>query len=47
MLHLEYFGIRVTNLERSLAFYTELFGLKEVRRGTPPSMGVDVELGFS
>jgi catechol 2,3-dioxygenase-like lactoylglutathione lyase family enzyme len=31
---LRYFGIRVTDLERSLAFYTSLLGLKERRRGT-------------
>lgn len=30
---LRYFGIRVTELERSLKFYTELLGLKERRRG--------------
>ncbi len=30
---LEYAGIRVTDLERSLRFYTRFFGLKEVRRG--------------
>ena len=39
MLHLEYFGIRVTNLERSLKFYIELFGLKEVRRGDSSKYG--------
>jgi lactoylglutathione lyase len=32
-LHLKYFGIRVTNLERSLNFYIDLLGLKEVKRG--------------
>jgi catechol 2,3-dioxygenase-like lactoylglutathione lyase family enzyme len=31
---LRYFGIRVTDLERSVKFYTELLGLKEVRHGT-------------
>ena len=30
---LRYFGIRVTDLERSLRFYVELLGLKEKRRG--------------
>jgi lactoylglutathione lyase len=32
-MYMSYFGIRVTNLERSLKFYTELFGLREVERG--------------
>jgi lactoylglutathione lyase len=32
-MYLSYSGIRVQNLERSLKFYTELFGLKEVGRG--------------
>jgi lactoylglutathione lyase len=32
-MYMSYFGIRVTDLERSLKFYTELFGLKEVARG--------------
>jgi len=31
---LRYFGIRVSNLEKSLKFYTELLGLKKVRGGT-------------
>ena len=31
-MHLEYVGIRVTDLDRSLRFYTEQLGLKEVRR---------------
>ena len=31
---LRYFGIRVTDLERSLVFYTNLLGLKKVRVGT-------------
>lgn len=31
---LRYFGIRVTNLERSLDFYCRLLGLKKVREGT-------------
>jgi len=30
---LRYFGIRVTELERSVKFYTELLGLKELRQG--------------
>ncbi len=32
-MHLEYCGIRVTDLDRSLRFYTGLLGLKETRRG--------------
>jgi lactoylglutathione lyase len=35
--YLSYFGIRVTDLERSVAFYTRCFGLEEVARG-----GLDV-----
>lgn len=31
-MHLSYVGVRVTDLERSLRFYTELFGLKEIAR---------------
>lgn len=31
--YLSYFGIRVTDLDRSVAFYTRHFGLKEVGRG--------------
>ncbi len=33
-MYLRYFGIRVTDLGRSLKFYTNLLGLKEVDRGT-------------
>ena len=32
-MKMEYFGIRVTDLERSVEFYTNMLGLKEVRRG--------------
>jgi catechol 2,3-dioxygenase-like lactoylglutathione lyase family enzyme len=32
-MYLSYFGIRVTNLEASLKFYTVLFGLQQVRQG--------------
>ena len=39
-----YFGIRVTDLERSLQFYTKLMGLKEERRGTMSHGGVWVHL---
>ena len=31
---LRYFGIRVTDLERSIKFYTELLGLRKVKQGT-------------
>jgi len=31
---LRYFGIRVSHLERSVKFYTELLGLKRLRQGT-------------
>ncbi len=40
--YLSYFGIRVTNLDKSLQFYTELFGLTEVERGDNSSMGKGV-----
>lgn len=30
---LRYFGVRVTELDRSLRFYTELLGLRKVRAG--------------
>jgi catechol 2,3-dioxygenase-like lactoylglutathione lyase family enzyme len=32
-MYLSYTGIRVTNLEKSLAFYRDIFGLEEVARG--------------
>lgn len=38
-MYLSYFGIRVTNLDRSLKFYTELFRLKEVTRGNNTQVG--------
>jgi lactoylglutathione lyase len=37
--YLSYSGIRVTDLDRSLRFYTELLGLKEVARGDISSLG--------
>jgi lactoylglutathione lyase len=45
-MHLEYVGIRITNLERSLKFYTELLGLKEVGKGdfTKYEAGIWVKL---
>jgi lactoylglutathione lyase len=41
-MYLSYCGIRVTDLERSLKFYTELFGLKEVARGDRTKYGAGV-----
>jgi len=41
---LQYFGIRVTNLERSLKFYMEGLGLKEERRGKMSHGGIWVNL---
>ncbi len=32
-MHLRYSGVRVTDLERSLRFYTKVLGLREVSRG--------------
>jgi lactoylglutathione lyase len=39
-----YTGIRVKNLNRSIEFYTETMGMKEVRRGRMEAGGVWVEL---
>lgn len=39
-----YTGIRVRDLERSLAFYTRVFGMKEIGRGTMPHGGRYVHL---
>jgi len=41
-VELSYFGIRVTDLERSLKFYTELLGLREVRRGDARKYGAGI-----
>lgn len=41
---LEYVGIRVTDLERSLRFYAEGLGLKERKRGTMSHGGIYVAL---
>ena len=38
-MYLSYFGIRVTDLDRSVRFYTELLGLKEVARGDSSQAG--------
>ncbi len=38
-MYLRYFGIRVTDLDRSLKFYTDLLGLKEVGRGSMGERG--------
>jgi lactoylglutathione lyase len=39
LMHLEYAGIRVRDLDRSLKFYSEALGLKEVKRGTQYEIG--------
>lgn len=39
-----YFGIRVSNLEASLRFYTKAMGLKVVKQGTMPHGGKWVHL---
>ncbi|HTT25862.1 MAG TPA: VOC family protein [Thermoplasmata archaeon] len=41
---LDYTGIRVTDLPKSLAFYTDVLGLAEIRRGTMDHGGVWVLL---
>ncbi len=38
-MRLEYVGLRVTDLERSVRFYTELLGLEEIRRRDSPNSG--------
>lgn len=38
-MFLSYIGIRVTNLEKSVKFYTELLGLREVTRGDSTTIG--------
>jgi lactoylglutathione lyase len=42
MMKLDYFGIRVTDLERSIRFYTKLLGLKEVARGDFSKYGAGI-----
>ena len=41
-VYLSYVGIRVTNLDRSLKFYEENFGLEEVSRGDNSKFGMGV-----
>ena len=41
---LRYAGLRVTDLDRSLDFYTRLMGLREARRGRMPHGGLWVLL---
>jgi len=41
-MYLSYVGIRVTDLQRSLKFYKELFGLEEVERGDNSKFGAGV-----
>lgn len=42
MMKLDYFGIRVTDLERSIKFYTQFLGLKEVARGDFSKYGAGI-----
>jgi lactoylglutathione lyase len=42
--YLAYTGLRVTNLERSLRFYTGIFGLREVARGDNSAGGGGVSV---
>lgn len=39
-----YFGVRVSNLNRSLRFYTKILGMKVIHRGTMRHGGVFVHL---
>lgn len=41
-MYLKYVGIRVTDLERSVKFYTQLLGLKEERRGDSRKLGLGI-----
>jgi catechol 2,3-dioxygenase-like lactoylglutathione lyase family enzyme len=43
-MHLDYSGLRVTNLPRSLRFLRRALGLKELRRGDVPGAGTWVLL---
>lgn len=44
MFRLDYTGIRVRDLDRSLAFYRDGLGLREVFRGPVPETGGEVAL---
>lgn len=41
-MYLSYVGIRVRDLDRSLKFYTDLFGLREVSRGDNQAIGAGI-----
>ncbi len=41
-MRLSYFGIRVTDLDRSVRFYTGVLGLREVRRGDSRKYGAGI-----
>jgi len=41
-MYLSYIGIRVTDLQRSLKFYEDLFGLEEVERGDNSKFGAGI-----
>lgn len=43
-MYLDYAGVRVTDLDRSLRFYREALGLAELRRGTMDHGGIWVLL---
>jgi catechol 2,3-dioxygenase-like lactoylglutathione lyase family enzyme len=43
-MHLDYSGVRVTDLDRAIAFYTGPVGFQEVRRGTADHGGIWVLL---
>ncbi len=43
-MEFSYTGIRVRDLDRSLKFYTETMGMKEVERGTMNDGGIYIQL---
>ncbi len=45
-MKLEYVGLRVRDLERSVRFYSGLFGLREVKRGDFRDQGAGVWVGL-